>query len=267
MRHAGSAFAYVLLASTLAPLPAAAELVKLQPRPGVELRIAIEPARGPAAAYALIFAGGHGMIRLDEGGTPRGLAGNFLIRSRAQLTARGIGIVLVDAASDQQGAEGLWEVRLAPVHAGDIGVVVRHIRQRFGRPVWLVGTSAGSLSVANGAARLAGADRPDGVVFTSSITQPTRRRSVTVFSADLARYTGPALVASHDADTCVATPAADAPRLLAALAAARPKRLRTFAGGSPPRSDPCEAFAPHGFLGIEAEVMAAIADFIRAPGN
>jgi hypothetical protein len=259
--------ALVLLVSAGLASPVAAELVRLQPRPGVELRIAIEPPRGQAAAYALIFAGGHGKIRLDDNGTPRGLAGNFLIRSWVHLTNRGIGVVMVDAPSDQQGPEGLWAVRLAQVHAADIGHVVRHLRQRFGRPVWLVGTSAGSLSVANGAARLTGAERPDGVVLTSSVTRTTRRIRETSFNANLAAYAGAAFVAAHEGDTCIATPPADAPRLLAALAAARPKRLRMFTGGAPPRSEPCEAASAHGFLGIEAEVMGAIADFIRSPGN
>ncbi|HEY7609950.1 MAG TPA: alpha/beta hydrolase [Alphaproteobacteria bacterium] len=256
--------AFALL--TLAAAPAAAELVKLQPRPGVELRIAIEAAPN-AAAYALIFAGGHGKLQLDEGGQPRGLRGNFLVRARNHLAARGIGIVLVDAPSDSQGAEGLWPVRVSPSHAADIGQVVRHIRQRFNRPVWVVGTSAGTLSAAAVAAYLRGADRPDGIVFTSSITARTRRIRQTALDVNLAAYTGAVLIAAHDGDACIATPPSGAQQLFAALAGARPKKLQMFTGGSTPRSDPCEAFAQHGFLGIEAQVMSAIADFMRRPSN
>ena len=32
-------------------------------------------------------------------------------------------------------------------------------------------------------------------------------------------------------------------------------------GGDPPRSEPCEALSPHGFLGKEREVVAAITDW------
>jgi hypothetical protein len=247
--------------------PASAELVKIPLRPNIDIRIAIEPPQGQAAAYALIFAGGHGKLQLDEAGQPQGLRGNFLIRARRHLAARGIGLVLVDAPADYQGPEGLWAYRMAHLYAGDIGQVVSLVKKRYGRPVWLVGTSAGALSVANATARLSHANRPDGVVFTSSITQPTRRRTETVFSVSLAGYTGPALVMSHEQDGCVATPASDAPRLLAALASARPKKLQLFSGGSPPRSEPCEAMAQHGFLGIEPQVMNAIADFILRPSN
>lgn len=245
--------------------PASAELLTLQPRPGVELRLGVE-ARGNERAIVLLFAGGHGKLQLDEGGLPRGLRGNFLIRARGQLAARGLGVVLVDAPSDRQGENGLTGARLASAHAAEIGMAVAALRQRFGKPVWLVGTSNGTVSVAGAAAQLEGAQAPDGVVFTSSITQPTRRNA-SVFGASLANYTGAALVVAHEGDQCRATPAADAPRLLAALAGARPKKLLTLAGGSPPRSEPCEAFAQHGFLGIELQVMNAIADFILRPGN
>lgn len=251
----------------IAAAPASAELVKLQPRAGVELRLAVAAPAGNAAAYALLFAGGHGKIQLDESGQPQGLRGNFLIRARAHLAARGIGLVLVDAPSDRQGARGMFGWRQSAEHAADIGQAVRAIRQRFGRPVWLVGTSAGTVSAANAAARLAGAQRPDGIVLTATITRQVRGRGFTVFNLGLAAYTGPALVAAHEGDACEATPPGDAPRVLAALAAARPKKLMMFAGGLPPRSAPCEARAQHGFLGIEAQVMSAIADFILRPAN
>jgi hypothetical protein len=242
-----------------------AELVRLQPRPGVELRLGIE-ARGNVQAVALLFAGGHGRLSLDEGGQPQTLRGNFLIRARHQLAARGITIVMVDAPSDRQSEAGLTGYRQSGAHAAEIGLVVAAMRERFGRPVWVVGTSNGSLSVASAVAQLQGAQRPDGAVFTSSVTQPTRRNG-SIYDVSLARYTGAVLIASHDGDGCRASPASDSPRLLAALSGARPKKMLTFNGGAPPRSEPCEAFSQHGFLGIEGQVMNAIADFILRPSN
>mgnify|MGYP001217054477 CR=1 FL=1 len=260
----------VLFAAAVAAVdhaaPAAAELVTLQPRPGVELRLGVE-ARGNERAVALLFAGGHGKIELDGAGQPQGLRGNFLIRARRHLAARGIGLVLVDAPSDRQGERGLAGWRLTAAHAADIGLAVRTIRQRFRRPVWLVGTSAGTASVAAAATYLSGADRADGVVFTSSITATSRRSTGTVFDVALANYTGAALVAAHEGDTCAVTPPAGAPRLLAALSGARPKKLQMFSGGLPPKSAPCEARSQHGFLGIEPQVMGAIADFILRPSQ
>ena len=38
----------------------------------------------------------------------------------------------------------------------------------------------------------------------------------------------------------------------------------TFEGGAPAESGPCEARSPHGYLGIEPDVVKAIADWIKA---
>jgi hypothetical protein len=36
--------------------------------------------------------------------------------------------------------------------------------------------------------------------------------------------------------------------------------------GDPPKSDPCEAYAPHGYFGIETQAVDTIARFINANG-
>jgi len=42
------------------------------------------------------------------------------------------------------------------------------------------------------------------------------------------------------------------------------RELLTFEGGDPPQSRPCEARAAHGYLGLDAQVVKAIADWIKA---
>ena len=244
-------------------VPARAELVRLPTRPGVTLPLAIEAPRGQATAWALIFAGGEGALSLDASGQPTQLRGNFLIRARQHLSSAGIGLVLVDAPSDRSG--GLRGFRHTAEHAADIAAAVTEIRRRFGRPVWLIGTSAGTVSVAHALPRLTGPARPDGVVQTASITRTSRNNAYSALQAPIGGYTGAVYVASHQDDACQITPSADTPQLLAAFSGARPNAMRIFTGGLPPRSDPCQAMSAHGFLGIEAEVMAAIAAFVRAP--
>ncbi|MCW5773385.1 MAG: hypothetical protein KIT16_17215 [Rhodospirillaceae bacterium] len=263
MRHWRMGMAAIVL---VAAGPAqAAELLRIPLRPNVEIRAAVEPPSGRAVAFALLFAGGNGKIELDDRGQPQSLRGNFLIRARHYLRDRGIGVVMVDAPSDYQGEEGLWPYRLNVMYAGDIGQVVNRVKKRFRRPVWLVGTSAGTLSIAVATAHLSYDNRPDGIVFTSSYTRPTRRHPLSVFNMSLASYNGPALVVAHSDDGCMATPPSDAPRLLAALGAARPKKFVTISGGSPARSGPCQGRSQHGFFGVEAQAMGAVADFILHP--
>ena len=52
--------------------------------------------------------------------------------------------------------------------------------------------------------------------------------------------------------------------IMKALKQAPAKELMTFEGGSPAISSPCEAKAPHGYLGLEPRVVSAIAAWIRA---
>jgi hypothetical protein len=42
------------------------------------------------------------------------------------------------------------------------------------------------------------------------------------------------------------------------------RELLTFEGGAPPQSAPCEARAAHGYLGLDVQVVQAIADWITA---
>ena len=62
----------------------------------------------------------------------------------------------------------------------------------------------------------------------------------------------------------MATPYADTPALLRDFKQVPRRELLAFDGGDPPQSAPCEARAAHGFLGLDADVVAAIATWIKA---
>jgi hypothetical protein len=136
-----------------------------------------------------------------------------------------------------------------------------------------VGTGSGTVSAASIPARLPrlappttdNLRRPDGIVVTA--TQTTLVQGLcgrTVFNAQLAAVNVPAFLAHHANDGCKCSPMTSAGKVLAALTGAPAKDSRKFSGGLPPKSkDPCMAFTPHGFFGIEDKVVEAIADFIR----
>jgi len=71
-------------------------------------------------------------------------------------------------------------------------------------------------------------------------------------------------VVHHKDDGCRSSPYAGAEDIMKALKRAPVKELMVFEGGSPAISAPCEAKAPHGYLGIEAQVVSAIGAWIRA---
>ncbi len=150
--------------------------------------------------------------------------------------------------------------------------MIRDVRQHFPlRGVWLVGTSAGTLSAVNAAARLADSpDAPTGIILTSALTATVARaaETKTVFSPDypgLGAITVPTFVVWHELDVCGASPGAGGMNVFNALTALAPvqKDNASFQGGGSFGAD-CEAQAYHGFNGIEDNVALSIAAFIKA---
>jgi hypothetical protein len=246
-------------------------------RSGVTVKyLALPPTTGakPAAAV-ILFAGGNGRLSLQGDGTiGTGLSENFLVRSRSNFAQKGLFVAVVDTPN-QRSISG--DVRLSAQYAADMGLVIEDVRRHLaaGGKVWLVGTSAGTISAASIAARLprrnptpnpdkANLRRPDGIVLTS-----TQSRLVaglcgrTVFNANLSAINVPALIVSHKSDTCKCSPPGYADKLMSALKRAPAKRVVLLSGSKPPQGkDSCQGFTPHGFFGAEDAAVDAAATWI-----
>ena len=252
----------ILLLILLPPRPtAASEVIEIAPRPGVTLRLLADvPGSGP---IAVLFAGGHGRLKLDSDGSINGLNGNFLVRSRDRFVAGGVGVVLFDAPSDHQDKEGLtYGYRMLPEHAADIGVVIAAIRVKFpDRQVWLVGTSRGSISAANGA--VSAEPGPDGLVLTSAVGMPFKKGG-NIRDLNLGSLKMPVLVVHHVKDGCVSTPPEGAKAIRDALKGSARADLIMIEGGES-GGNPCQGKSHQGFMGIEDRAVDAITAFIKAP--
>ena len=246
--------------------------VEVEVRPGVTVKYLALSPKPKARAAVILFAGGNGLLNLQPNGSiGTNLSRNFLVRSRGKFVQQNLFVAVVDTPN-QVKIDG--NVRLSAQYAEDMSRVIADVRTRSGASrVWLVGTSAGTISAASIAARLprmtpTGTDnerRPDGIVLTA--TQTTVVKGLcgrTVFNAQLAAVNVPAFLAHHAEDGCKCSPAKSAAKVLAALTGALDKGNQIFSGGLPPKSpDPCMAMTPHGFLGIEDTVVATVAEFIR----
>jgi pimeloyl-ACP methyl ester carboxylesterase len=216
----------------------------------------LAPATQPIAAVVM-FPGGDGQIGIGASGSID-RKGNFLIRTRERWLNRGFLFVAVDAAAARAHSRG---DRVGPANQRAIAAIVQAVRQRTPVPIWLVGTSAGAPAALAGAASLpAGSIR--GVAISSPLSMPGVRDSV--FDAPLARVGMPVLIQIHQQDGCPTTPPANAVRIKAALTSAPVVEVQQFSGGKTPRSAACDAFAQHGFYGIEDEVVTAAANWIVA---
>jgi predicted alpha/beta-hydrolase family hydrolase len=238
----------------------AEELRTIPTRPKVtQPFLLVRPTDNPVASV-ILFAGGHGRLGLSAQGIGWG-EGNFLVRNRERFAQQGFVVAIVDAPSDRP--QGLWNFRTSGTHAEDIKKVIAEVRRIAGTPVWLIGTSMGTVSAANAAARLK-QDGPDGLVLTSTVTKESRQVGETVNAVRLKDIRVPTLVVHHKKDDCVVTPYELAIALVKNLEHAPKKELLAFSGGDLSGSDPCEAKSYHGFFGLDAEVVTAIASWIKA---
>ena len=120
----------------LVSLPAAArDAVTLAPRPGVTEIVYVSAAPAPRRSL-ILFTGG-------QGGYGR-MSNNFVVRVAESFVSRGFTVAMPELPSDQP--FGMSDGFRAGVdHAQDIAAIVALLRQRADVPVWLVGTSRGTI--------------------------------------------------------------------------------------------------------------------------
>jgi len=234
-----------------AGLAQAEDIILLSTRPGVTQPYLISaPASGTPRAVAILFPGGAGNVDLEYESARAVLdRGNFLVRSRRILAAAGVAAVVIDAPSDRpNGMDDAF--RLGWEHAEDIARVTVDLKKRFpGAPLFLVGTSRGTVSAASVGRHIG--TRVDGVVLTATLFRATQTQQG-LSGFDFATIKLPLLFVHHVNDGCFVTPYA------AVKESAGSYPLISVYGGPPPQSKPCEAMSQHGFLGRETETVDAI---------
>ncbi|MEM5446619.1 alpha/beta hydrolase [Paraburkholderia guartelaensis] len=259
--------AFVLAAlSLLAHAQSAPKVVDIPTRPGVTQRFLFIAPAAPKAA-AILYAGGHGGLQLDPQGNFGWGANNFLVRSRMLFVDDGVAVAVIDAPSDRQSPPYLDGFRLTPEHAEDARAVIAWLREQLHVPVWLVGTSRGTQSVAAIAIALANDSNPsagpDGIVLTSTILRENRGGDP-VTGMKLSALKIPVLVVHNKDDACKVCPVSETDTLMQKLTQSPETKLMLVSGGTS-RGDPCGAYAYHGFNGIESEVAHGITAWMLAP--
>ena len=225
----------------------AEERLDLPTRPGVTEPVYFTAAGTPRRS-AVLFIG-------SEGAFSGSWRGNFLARVADRFVAGGISVAIPGAPSDHAGgmSDGF---RASAEHATDIAAVIAMLQQRAAVPVWLIGTSRGTISAAAVAARL-GPPRVAGLVLTSTVWSILRGQT------SLEDVRVPTLVVHNHDDGCRESPFSSASDGVAALQHARVKEFIAVSGGSS-RSAPCQALSPHGYYGIEDQVVPPIIAWIQA---
>lgn len=194
---------------------------------------------GPNPKYVVIlFPGGSGDMNMRmEGEKLRyGLFGNFLIRSRPLFVDNDFATVSTNATSSEERVQALLD----------------DLKRRFpGAKIYLAGTSNGTQHTMKLAEYLQ--DKVAGEIHTSS------RAQIYFFNAKAFRNRH--LAVHHVNDWCRVTPYSAALRSHEKFGT----ELITMEGGISVGAE-CEAYAHHGYNGIERETVDAIKQWIRKGG-
>ena len=210
-----------------------------------------------AIATVILLPGGDAGTGKIVDGKPG--SGNFLSRSRGDFYAAGLNVIVVYRASDLTGLD--YGYRVSKDHVGEIAKVISYAKQSFGKPVWLVGTSRGTVSGTATAIAL-GDTEVQGLVLTSSVTS---QKTGAISTQNIATLKIPTLVVHHKNDACKICVPYQASRITSDLKSAPVKKFIMIEGGSDPEGDPCEAKHWHGFVNYEKETVKIITDWIKNP--
>jgi hypothetical protein len=211
-----------------------------------------------ASTTLVLFPGGAGGFGRIENGRPNG--SNFLVRSLPEFVAQRFNVAIIGRPSDRNDLD--YNDRVSEAHLSDIGTVLKFVKQQSDAPLWLIGTSRGSVSVAHAAIHLP-RELLAGVVLASSIVDV--RKPGALPSQALAAIAVPVLVIHHIRDSCWVCLPRDVPSVLQGLTGTKVKRLAMVDGGADPSGDACGPFHWHGYVGMEREAVQIITSWINNP--
>lgn len=245
----------VMLALASLGASAQGQSSRVATRPDVTVTVYWEASEG-AKATVLLFPGGAGGFGKLADGKPS--SQNFLVRSMAYFLANGFNVAIFGKPSDTGDLD--YPDRVSDKHMADIRAVLDFVKQKSPAPIWMVGTSRGTVSTTAAAIRI-----PDpaiaGLVLTSSIVSYNKVGAVP--RQDLSAIKLPVLLVHHSRDACRICDPSQVPGILNGLKNAAAKKLVMIDSGASPTGDACEALHWHGFIGAEKEAVDTIAGWIR----
>jgi pimeloyl-ACP methyl ester carboxylesterase len=237
---------------------AADRLVNLESRPGVKIGYWMME-RPNAKATLLLISGGGGGIGFRDG-APH--SQNFLIRSRDFFADAGYNVALLGKPTDRPELDPRY--RSGGDHVTDVRAVVAKLSADYGKPVWIVGTSLGSISAAAAAVGM-DPSKLAGIVLTSSVTRTSQVTRYSVPMLSLSDIRVPVLIMHNKRDECPVCEPGQAWRIEKALTHAPVKKLLIVEGGGGASGPVCEALHYHGYIGMEGDAAKAITDWIANP--
>ena len=227
-------------------------------RPDAQIPVFFSATPNAAATLVLLPGGAGGIGRIGAEAWPDGA--NFLVRSAQMFAAQGFHIAVMARPSDMSDMD--YPFRISAAHIDDIRKVAQQAKERWNVPVWLVGTSRGTVSGTAAVIAMRDEGLIAGLVLTASITAGQVTGAVP--GQALEKITVPVLVVHHTQDACKHCPPSLAKTIEPKLSASPAHATLMLDGGQNPTGDPCAALHYHGFIGMEAQAVQQIADWVKA---
>jgi pimeloyl-ACP methyl ester carboxylesterase len=153
-------------------------------------------------------------------------------------------------------------MRSSPGYARLVNRLIGFAHDQVAVPVFLLGTSQGSIAAMNGAAH-APPGTIAGVILTESVSVMGGSHE-TVFDADPQEVRVPALVLANQDDRCDVAPPAMAPRIAAAMRHAPDVKVAMVSGGISKSTKDCGSLTSHGYYGIENQVVNLMCEWMQS---
>lgn len=233
-------------------------LLKVPSRPEVMTTLFWESVAGAKATVFLFPGGGGGFGKIEDG---KPTSNNFLVRSAPYFTANGFNVAIFGRPSDSEDLD--YADRISDTHMVDVRKVLDFVKTKSATPVWIVGTSRGTISATATAIHVQGDIA--GLVLTSSVV--SYKKPGAVPRQDLAAIKVPVLMLHHSKDACIHCRPDDVPVAFKGFRKAPVKKLVFVDGGANPTGDVCAGQHWHGFIDREREAVDLIANWVKAPAN
>ncbi|MFW7269897.1 alpha/beta hydrolase [Gluconacetobacter sp. Hr-1-5] len=238
----------------IADQPHAERVLNLLLNDGRRLTVLFSTPTRPRGTI-IMLPGGTGDIGLQEDGRI-GHGDNFVVRTRDLWNKRGYAVLIPDTINHAN----LRGRRSSSAYARLVEELAAFAHQPKSGPVFLLGTSQGSIAAVNAAAHaLPGSIA--GVVLTESVSV-VGGSGETVFSATPQLVRAPVLVVVNRDDLCNVAPPKSARQIAASMTASKDVRVLTVWGGTTRSKKNCGSLTPHGYFRIENKVVDAISRWL-----
>jgi hypothetical protein len=235
----------------------AGELIKVPTRTDIKTTVFWHLTEG-ATATLFIFPGGGGGFGKVVDGWPT--SNNFLVRTSKMWVAQGFNLVIFGRPNDSD--ELGYDDRISDTHMQDVRTVLEWVKKRTTTPIWIMGTSRGTVSTAAALINIQDLQVAGGVV-TSSVVEYKYKGALP--RQELNKIVVPVLVYHHEKDSCHACRPHEVPAIISGLKNSATKKLMMVSGGANPTGSPCEGNHWHGFIGMEQQAVNDISTWIKKP--